>query len=596
MQAQHLTTDVLVIGAGPTGMTAALCLAQYGIKSVVIERREGIQTHPKAHELSARSIEILHGLGFTYDELMAEASPAADAARILFCGTLREEFGQIDLNAGDGAKKYREHLASPAPYLNLSQVELEKIMQAKVAASPHAELRYHHQWESFEARTDSVVSRVTDRATGQELSVTSRYVLCADGATSRSRAALGVSMVGPEKIRDFVNAYFQADLSKVVGTRGKIYFIFSPHCPGSVLIAHHVERRWVFHTPVESYERVEDFTPEVMIARIKSALGRDDVPIEVTSMSSWRMTAQVAERFRVGRAFLLGDAAHRFPPTGGLGMNSGIGDAHNLAWKLARVLRGESPEALLDTYETERRPVIQTNCDESRRNFDKMSEIVEAFGLKIEDILEVNERMHKGPLAALPAPLRAWGQRQLERYGESVLAKFNDDSEVRARVTRSVAEQRPHFDRIGLDLGYTYDTGAIVPDGTPPVKRDHVVTDYVPSTRPGARFPHFWLDGRRATRSSHTLVDYRGSTLVHGAGITPDAALGDVAASLGVRLVSLGDASIPLACRGAMHTYSQIKNDGALLVRPDGHVAWRQPRGVALTEELLRSIVREVYG
>ncbi len=596
MQAQQLTTDVLVIGAGPTGMIAALCLARYGIKSVLIERREGIQTHPKAHELSARSIEILHGLGFTYEELMAEASPAADAGRIVFCGTLREEFGMIDLNANGGSTKYREHLASPAPYLNLSQVELERLMQAKVRASADIELRCSHQWESFEEREGSVVSRVTDRATGRELAVTSRYVLCADGATSRSRAALGIAMVGPEKIRDFVNAYFQADLSKVVNTRAKIYFIFSPHCPGSVLIAHHVERRWVFHTPVESYERAEEFTPEVMVARIKSALGRSDVPIEVTSMSSWRMTAQVAERFRAGRAFLMGDAAHRFPPTGGLGMNSGIGDAHNLAWKLARVLRGESPEALLDTYEPERRPVIQTNCDESRRNSERMYEIVEAFGLKVEDILEMNERMHARPIAALPAPLRAWGQRQLERYGESVLAKFNDDPEVRARVTRSVADQRPHFDRIGLDLGYAYDTGAVIPDGTPPVKRDHAVTDYVPSTRPGARLPHFWLDGRRARRSSHTLIDYRASTLVLGAGISHDSALGEVAASLGVRVASLGDESVPLACRGAAHTFSQIDPDGAFLVRPDGHIAWRQQRGVALTEALLRSIVSEAYG
>ncbi len=595
MQATALTTDVLIIGAGPTGMVAALCLAQYGVRSLVLERREGIQTHPKAHELSARSIEILHGLGFSYDELMAEASPAADAGRILFCGTLREEFGVIDLNAGDGAKKYREHLASPAPYLNLSQVELEKLMRAKLRACAESELREQHQWESFEQHDDRVVSRVTDRTTGQTLTVTSRYVLCADGAASRTRAALGIAMVGPERLRDVVSAYFQADLSRVVRTRGKIYFLFSPHCPGSALIAHHVERRWVFHTPVESWERAEDFTPEMLAARIRAVVGRNDVPIEITSTSTWRMTAQVAERFRAGRAFLVGDAAHRFPPTGGLGMNSGIGDAHNLAWKLARVLRGQSPDGLLDTYETERRPVVQTNCDESRRNSDRMYEIVEAFGMKVEDIVEVNERLHAGPLAALPAPLRAWGQRQLERYGESVLAKFNDDSEVRARVTRSVAEQRPHFDRIGLDLGYTYDLGAVLPDGTAPVKREHAVTDYVPSTRPGARFPHFWLDGRR-TRSSHTLLDYRASTLLAGEALSVDPSLRALAGELGVRIVSLGDDALAPAIRGAAHTFAQLAPDGALLVRPDAHVAWRQSQGVTLTASLLRSIVHELFG
>lgn len=559
-----------------------------------------LQEHPKAHELSARSIEILHGLGFSHDALAAEASPHDDASKILFCGTLQEEFGHIDLATGGGTEKYREHLAAAAPYLNLSQVELEKILLARVRETPLTELRYSHQWESFTQSSAGVVSRVTDRATGAELAVESRYVVCADGAASRTRAALGVKMVGPEKLRDFVNAYIQADLSGVVGTRGKLYFIFSPKCPGSVFIAHHVERRWVFHTPVATpHEKVEDITPEVITERIKMALGRDDVPIKITSMSHWRMTAQVADRFRGGRCFLVGDAAHRFPPTGGLGMNSGIGDAHNLCWKLARVLRGESPDALLDTYETERRPVIQTNCDESRRNFENMGEIVEAFGLKVEDIDWLQEQMHTSPLAALPSPVLAWSRKQVERVGASVLARFNQDPEVRQRVTAAIAHQRPHFDRIGLDLGYTYARGAVLPDGSPAERAENLVTEYVPSTRPGARFPHFWLDGRRGAVSSHSVLDYARSTLVYGASITLDvdarARLDVAAKALGVRLFGLDDAVIPLSHRGAAHAFSQIEGDGALFVRPDGHVGWRQRRGVVLTEALLRSIVRELY-
>src|SRR4051812_6318815 len=118
-----IQTEVLIIGGGPSGMVSALCLAQYGVASVIVERRAGLQTHPKAHELSARSIEILHGLGFSYQELAAEASPFEDSARILFCDTIGKEFGCIDLQTGPNAGKYREHLAAPMPYLNISQVE-----------------------------------------------------------------------------------------------------------------------------------------------------------------------------------------------------------------------------------------------------------------------------------------------------------------------------------------------------------------------------------------------------------------------------------------------------------------------------------------
>lgn len=601
MTTRNRTCDVLIIGAGPAGMISALTLARHGISSIVLERRDGLQVHPKAHELSARSIEILHGLGFSYEELAAEASPHDDASRILFCGTIGEEFGSIDLTVGDGSRKYKEHLAAPTPYLNVSQVELEKVMLAHVRACERTELLYRQQWESFEQNGETMTSVVTDLESGETWTISSRYVICADGAGSRSRKALGVEMVGPEKIRDFMSAYFRADLSSVVRTRGKLYFIFSPKAPGSAFIAHHIEKRWVFHLSVMTpHEKMEDFTAEVMAERIKAALGRDDIPIEVESTSAWRMTAQIASRFRVGRAFLVGDAAHRFPPTGGLGMNSGIGDADNLCWKLALVLQGKAPESLLDTYEMERRPVIQTNCEKSKYNFERMGEIVEAFGVSIDDVERAHERMTTGPMAALPGPIRQWGQRQMQRYGESILARYERDPEVRQRVLSAIAAQRSHFDRIGLDLGYSYEEGAILSDGTPAPKLDDPVSTYVPSTRPGARFPHFWVDGNKRSVSSHALLHGERSTLICGAGVETIAAerdsMGAAAAELGVELVSLTTAVIPLAYRGAVHMRCQIEADGALLIRPDGHVAFRQQKGVVLSEELIRSIVHEVYG
>ncbi len=592
MNNRRLHTQVLIIGAGPTGMTAALCLAKFGISSVMVERREGLSVHPKAHEVSARSIEILQQLGFSFEELAAEASPHDDASKILICGTIAEEFGCIDLASGGGAQKYREHLAAPQAYLNISQVEIEKRMVEHVSACPQTQLLWNHSWESFNEEDHGITSRVLDVASGKTFEISSHYVICADGAGSRSRKALGIEMVGPDKLHDVVNAYFQADLSKVVRTRGKLYFICSPKAPGSAFIAHHVEKRWVFHLPIATpHERVEDYTPEVMRQRIYAALGRDDVDIQITSMSHWRMAAQVARRFRSGRAFLAGDAAHRFPPTGGLGMNSGIGDAHNLAWKMALVLQGHAPDRLLDTYERERRPVVQTNCDESLHNFENMSEIAEAFGIRREDVDKVNEQRFSRLFKALPSPLQTWGQKQMEKLGETVLSRYHKNPEVRERVVRAILDQRPHFDRIGLDLGYLYEDGALLSDGTPVTKPADIVSDYIPSTRPGARFPHFWLDGNGRSRSSHSLLDYHRLTLILGAALQPSEELDGL-----VRVFSLKDASIPLCFREAAHTFCQIKADGALLVRPDGHVAFRQRRGVVLSKAFVSSILEQVLG
>lgn len=600
MSQQEISTPVLVIGAGPSGMVSALCLAQRGIDCVLIERREKPETHPKAHELSARSIEILHELGFSYDELAVEASPAEDASKILFCGTIGEEFGCIDLQAGASGRKYREHLEAPMSFLNVSQVELEKVLRARVTSTAAIRSLYNHQWESFSQDAEGVTSRVTDRATGEVFTVRSQYVICADGAGSRSRKALGIAMHGPDKLLDVVNAYFQADLSRIVRTRGKLYFIFSPRAPGSVFIAHHVEKRWVFHLPVATpHEKVEDYTPDVMVKKIKAALGRDDVDIEIKSMSHWRMTAQIAERFRSERIFLVGDAAHRFPPTGGLGMNSGIGDAHNLAWKMALVLAGRAAPLLLETYEQERRPVVQTNCDESRKNYQRMSEVAEAFGIDVEDARWVNEQFVSPTMRSLPEKLRSWTERQVQGLGESILARYHKDPSVRERVLSAIERQRSHFDRIGLDLGYLYEEGAILPDGTPRENESHV-SAYVPSTRPGARFPHFWMDGNLRQRSTRSIIDYRRSTLLLGAAVKPLpaelAALDRLEEGAGVRVFHLAQIEIPLCHRAAVHTFLQLDADGALLVRPDGHVAWRQQRGVTLSMELVASILQQVYG
>ncbi len=576
MNVQSERCKVLISGAGPSGLVSALLLARLGIRSIVIERNAITDEHPKAHELNTRSVEILSEIGVTEDDLNKEASPLEDGSRILFCRTINEEFGRIDLMVDSERRaKYAKHLRQALPYFNLSQSEFEKILVARAEASNLIDLRFRHCWKSI-AKNDkhSTVSRIFDEAKSDHYEIEAGYLLACDGAGSPIRRALEIGMDGPAEIASFVNAYFKYNLRDYLKTPAKLYWIAHPKFAGS-FISHHIEKRWVFVVPIyNQWEKLEDFTPEFFKNRIQGALGFDLPDLEIESISAWRMTAQVAKAYSAGNVFLIGDAAHRFPPTGGLGMNTGIADAHNLIWKLVSVLRGNSGDELLDTYESERRPVAVTNRDKSRENSENILEVFTLLGLDLDGMEKLAKAKASFPLRIMPVKLRKKIISVVMDFADRKLRRVFSDSELKMQADATIERQIGHFDRLGLDIGYTYTEGALIDDGTPIEIAENEVSDYAPSTRPGARLPHAWVETPEGRKSTHDFLAYDRFTL----------------------FVKTGQEGIPPTSSGELvHAIdvSEWKDSpsawhGSILVRPDGHIAWR---GESWKSEYLNQII-----
>ena len=279
---------------------------------------------------------------------------------------------------------------------------------------------------------------LTDRATGAETPFTARYLIAAEGAQSRVRRALGVKMVGEEKVYDSVNILFHADLTQWVEHRpAALYFVEQDDLRATFLTINGRDR-WGFliHSPKQYGWKPQDFTPEFCAELIRKGVGVPDLDVTVLGVSPWEASAIVADRYRVGDVFLAGDAAHEMPPTGGFGLNTGVQDVHNLAWKIAAVLRGKADDALLDSYHAERQP----------------------FGTIITQNSLAN----------------ALSMGRTARQGK-------------------VLPRQQFLNEQGLIFGASYQSTAVVPDGTPPAAVDDPVTEYVPSARPGGRAPHVWL-------------------------------------------------------------------------------------------------------
>ena len=521
-------STALVVGAGPVGLMTAIILARHGLRSTVIERFKTRHGAPKAHALNPRSLEICRATGLDMEAMKRCATPAADGGWVRFVTTLAgKEIGVLPYERQD--EQVLE--MTPTPLINLAQPLFEDVLLDEVARSPLIELRRGLAWVGCEQADDAVTSLMEDVETRERTRVVTRYVVGADGAGSAVRRELGIEMVGDSASQAFITIHFAANLRDVVGDRpGILYWIMQPPHAG-VLIAYDIESRWCMlypHDPTVTPR--ESFTPEVCKQIVRHAIGGGGHEIEIKHVLPWALMSEVADRYRVGRTFLVGDAAHRFPPTGGLGLNTGLQDAHNLAWKIAAVEQGRASDGLLDSYHTERHAVAVTNSAQSYKNAHRI--------LKLQMALKSDD----ADAGALARRLR--------------------DPVAQADIQQQIANQREHFDSLALQLGFVY--GAEGDDTAD-------VSDFKPRLVVGGRMPHAWLERDEKVIPLLDLLDDRRFTLLVGQGHA--SGLDDAESSFGipVKVVAEGvDFDDP---EGSLRRFADLAGGEAVLVRPDGHVA-----------------------
>lgn len=526
-----LETDVVVVGAGPAGLTLSLLLARTGIRSVVIERRETRSAHPRAHFVNTRTMELFSIWGLA-DEVRAQAYPGECLP-----------FELIEMFGGDGLETRRQ--LSPEVVVSCAQDRIEEILLSRVEQCPEVQLLWAHTYVDH----DDLGVRVVVRAQGPDeaSTVTGRFLVASDGANSAVRAQLGIEMIGDHDLGHVINTYFSGRLTPDDEMPPMVMLApNSDDVPGA-FICMDGDRRWCFHLNYDhTAESVEDYTPQRCAELIRRAADLPaDHPIEVMSIRPWTMTAHVAERLRVGNVFLAGDAAHAFPPTGGFGMNSGIQDAHNLAWKLATVIRGAGGEALLESYEAERQPIAFFNSAQSLRNARTSRRSPESPEVEADLGRRGTTTVRSGQLSAT-------------------------DPEDRGRL-----EMLEHASSLGQELGFAYEgSPVIVADGSE--RPDILVHHYTPNACPGARAPHVVVEHDGQEQSILAVFDQRVSLVTLPGGQVWRDAAGE--SDAGVALVTVGAEQEYRADEDEVSRLYGIEQTGAVLVRPDGHVVFRAAR------------------
>jgi len=557
-------TDVLVVGSGPMGATTALALATYGVRVQVVNRYNWTANTPRAHITNQRAMEVLRDLGLE-DEARRRATPWEWMGDTLFTTSLAgPEIARLR-TWGTGDERIGDYLqASPCPMLDLPQNKMEPMLVTHAAARG-AVFSFNTEYLGHEQDADGVTVSLRDVPSGREYAVRSRYLVGADGARSKVMDDAGLELRGQLARAATAYVLFRADLSRYAAHRPSIlYWIATSNAAfGEIglglLRAIEPWDQWIAGWGFDMEKGEPDFSPGEILKKVRILVGDPDLEIEIDNASVWYVNQAHAPVYSKGRVFCGGDAVHRHPPSSGLGSNTCMQDAFNLAWKLAFVLRGHAGTGLLDSYSLERAPVgaqIVARANQSRLDYGPLNQCFREAGA--ED-----------PVAAGLARLAAPDAEGVAR---------------RAALAEALRLKNYEFNAQGVELNQRYASAAIIaePDAGEETWRRDPQLHAQASTRPGAKLPHAWLVGSDGRRVSTLDVVGRGKfTLLTG---LAGQAWKEAAAAMDLpflRTVVIGEpGALDSYC--TWHALREIEESGALLVRPDGIVAWRRHSGEGL--------------
>ncbi|MFE1584906.1 FAD-dependent oxidoreductase [Streptomyces sp. NPDC058737] len=605
---------VLVVGGSLVGLSMSVFLGRLGVRHTLVERHAGTSIHPRGRGNNVRTMEIFRVAG-TEPDIRRAAATLADNHGILQTPTLVGDAGEWlfkQIDPGNGLARF-----SPSSWCLCSQNDLEPELLTH-AVNLGGDLRFGTELLSFETDADGVTAIVKSRETGEHTTIRADYLVAADGPRSPVREQLGIGQSGPGDLFHNVSITFRSRrLADVVGDRRFIVCYLTDENADGALLPVDNRENWVFHAPwhPEQGETVEDFTDERCAAHIRRAIGDPDLDVEITGKAPWHAAQRVARSYRSGRVLLAGDSAHEMSPTGAFGSNTGIQDAHNLAWKLAAVLEGWAGEPLLDTYDTERRPVAEaTSARAAHRSVEHshpgfappagMGGAGGSSGAPGGGGASVGVGGSGGVPGGGVAPGAVGGPGGVPgggRPGASGApggAARGGPGGAPGGGGPAGPPGGPQRGILNVALGYRYPQGAVVgaDPATPVVPEGLDLTG-----APGSRAPHLWL--RRGEERLSTLDLYEDSLVLLSDAAQPTGwheAATEVAAALRVPLKPYrvgGTPGADLVPDDEETDWARahgVTRGGAVLIRPDGFVAWRSPGPAPDPEAMLRQVVGTV--